>query len=395
MFEPLATGVAEVANLDPDELSDRELSDALAEIHGLRSRLEAAEARLTGIWDARRCWAADEARTGAAWLGARCRMSSATAKRCIRYARALRSMPATAAAWADGEIGVDHVGLLVRARTPVTAECFERDEKLLVDLARDLRYGHFEIAVAYWRQHADPDGTEQRAGDQHGDRRMHLTQSGWGWWYGEFGLDPLNGAIVNETLRGIVDELFHEDWAEAKARVGDRVTVADLTRTTTQRWADAIVEMATRARATPAGGRRPAPLFTVLVGYETFAGRVCELANGTVVSPGALVPWLDEAHVERVVFDGPSRVIDVGVERRLFTGALRRAIQVRDRYCYHPMCDIPANRCDIDHEQRHADGGPTTQYNGRPACGFHNRLRERKRRRRPPPSTDQDDGDPE
>ncbi len=109
-----------------------------------------------------------------------------------------------------------------------------------------------------------------------------------------------------------------------------------------------------------------------------FAGMICELADGAVVTPGSLVPWLDQAWVERVVFDGPSRVIDVGVRQRLFSGATRRAVQVRDRECFHDLCDTPAADCDVDHIQPWAAGGPTIQANGRPACGFHNRARHRR-----------------
>ncbi|MDQ3462550.1 MAG: hypothetical protein M3471_05900, partial [Actinomycetota bacterium] len=87
-------------------------------------------------------------------------------------------------------------------------------------------------------------------------------------------------------------------------------------RTPAQRRADALVEMARRAGSAPADGRRPEPLFTVLVGYESFDGRICQLANGSVVSPGSLVPWLDSAWVERVVFESPSRVIDGGLRER-------------------------------------------------------------------------------
>ncbi|MGI8982995.1 MAG: hypothetical protein ACR2HM_00420, partial [Acidimicrobiales bacterium] len=144
---------------------------------------------------------------------------------------------------------------------------------------------------------------------------------------------------------------FEADWAEARQRVGERVCVGDLARTPAQRRADALVEMARRSMAMPAGARIPEPLFTVLVGYETFAGRICELACGAVVAPGSLVRWLDSAWVERVVFDGPSRVKDVGVRQRLFTGATRRAVEVRDRECFHPFCDAPAERCQIDHAQ--------------------------------------------
>src|SRR5439155_22759328 len=135
----------------------------------------------------------------------------------------------------------------------------------------------------------------------------------------------------------IEDEFFDLDHASGSSR------------TPAQRRADALVEMAVRASTAPADGRRPAPLFTVLVGYETFAGRVCELANRTVVTPGSLVPWLDEAYLERVVFDGPSPVIDVGHRRRLFVGATRRAVEVRDLECFHETCELPAEDCQIDH----------------------------------------------
>jgi hypothetical protein len=136
--------------------------------------------------------------------------------------------------------------------------------------------------------------------------------------------------------------------------------------------------MAVRSRTAPADGRRPEPLFTVLVDYETFAGRLCELANRMVVSPGSLVPWLDQAWIERVVFDAQCRVIDVGVHRRLFGGATRRAVEVRGQECFHPSCEVPAQDCQADHIEPHAWGGLTVQDNGRCACGFHNRARHRR-----------------
>ena len=139
-----------------------------------------------------------------------------------------------------------------------------------------------------------------------------------------------------------------------------------------------MVEMAIRSRTAPAAGRRPEPLFSVFVDYETLNGRICELANGIVVTPGSLVPWLTRSWLERVVFDGPSRIIDLGKQRRLFTGATRRAVQLRDRECFHPLCDLPAEDCQVDHIEPYAAGGETTQANGRPACKFHNLDRHRR-----------------
>ena len=62
--------------------------------------------------------------------------------------------------------------------------------------------------------------------------------------------------------------------------------------------------------------------------------------------------------IERVVFDGPDRVMTIGMHRS-FTGALRRAIEVRDRTCTHPYCDLRADRCDADHALPYIEGGPT------------------------------------
>ncbi len=71
MFGQLAQEIKELTQLDPDTLTDEELSEAVVEMTRLRSSLEAAEARLCGAWDTRRtAWADDGARSGAAWLAA-------------------------------------------------------------------------------------------------------------------------------------------------------------------------------------------------------------------------------------------------------------------------------------------------------------------------------------
>ena len=191
-----------------------------------------------------------------------------------------------------------HVGVLAGACSEARRETFTRDEKLLVDDAKYMRFRDFWRAVSYWEQLADPDDVEDEADDERSKRELHYS----------------------ESFRGLC----------------------------------------------------------VFVDYETFAGRICELANGTVVTPGSVVDWLDAAWIERVVFDGPSRVIDVGVRRRLFTGGTRRAVQVRDRQCFHEFCELPAEDCQVDHVVPYAAGGTTTQDNGRPACGFHNRERHRR-----------------
>jgi hypothetical protein len=62
---------------------------------------------------------------------------------------------------------------------------------------------------------------------------------------------------------------------------------------------------------------------------------------------------------------------------------------VRDRTCFHPSCDEPPERPQIDHIHEASKGGPTTQDNGRLGCAFHNRWRNTH------PDTEWDHGTPD
>jgi hypothetical protein len=375
VLDDLRSVVDQVCGTEPQALADGE---SVVELHRCLARLEAATTRATAAFDAGGEWASDGARTAAAWVAGRCRLPASSARRRVRLGRALRHLPATEAAWLAGAVGEAQVAALARARTPATEETMAGDEEMLVGEATRLGFESFTRVLAYWSHHADPDGVEADAERERDSRRVHLSQSFGRSWFLDGLLDPISGAVVDNALRRIEQELFEADWAEARARLGEAAGVADLGRTAAQRRADALVEMARRAGAVPQGARRPEPLFTVVVGYETFAGRMCQLANGTVVTPGSLVPWLDEAWVERVVFDSPSRVVDVGAARRAFTGATRRAVEVRDQQCFHPLCTIPADECEVDHVEPWSAGGATAAANGRVACGHHNRARHRR-----------------
>jgi hypothetical protein len=373
VLEGLTAEVDELAAVDPSVLAD---SASVVALHRLSARIEAIAARASARWDANSEWSGDGARSGAAWLAARTHGPKSDAQRCLRRGRALRELPVAGDAWLAGSISGAHVSALAASRgTELLAKAMERDEQQLIEVARSHSFVQFQRRLSYWRQANDPDEEDGRHRREHDDRRVHLSQTFQGAWVLDGVLDRVGGSIVAETLKGIEHELFQQDWADAKRRLGRDPLVHELDRTPAQRRADALVEMATRARTAPLGGRRPEPLFSILIGLPGFT-QLCELANGTVVTPRALVPWLTKAWIERVVFETPSRVLDVGVQRRLFTGATRRAVELRDRTCFHDTCDEPVEQ--IDHIQPWAWGGPTTQDNGRGACGFHNRDRHRR-----------------
>ena len=328
-------------------------------------------------------WQVEGAYSASTWLSSRCRLPLREARRMCRLGRTMGEMPEAAEAWLSGEISAAHLEVFASVCTTRTAESFRRDEAMLVDHARGLSFHQFNQAVRYWDQLADPDGCEEADERRRTRRDVSLSQTFAGMWLGSMTLDPVSGAIVAGELARIEQQLFTADVEDArrKEEAGLLGPGAPLARTVAQRRADALVEMATRSRVAPEDGRRPSPLFSVLVGYETLSGRVCELANGHVVTPGSLVPWLSQADIERAVFHADGRV-EVAAASRFFSGATRRAIEVRDRTCTHPTCEVSAERCQVDHIVPWAAGGPTTQENGRLLCGYHNRLRNQ----RPPPS---------
>src|SRR5271163_3351722 len=386
-WENFATALDELIESGAANYGDCESMEAL---HQMQARFDSFVTEATAAFEAGEEWAADGAKTAASWLATRCRVARRSAKRRVRLGRTLRHLPAVAEAWRDGAIGGDQAQAIASARRHRTESSMDRDEAMLVAQAAELGFDDFYRVLAYWQQMADPDGADASDEERKASRNVYVETSLSGMWLGQITLDPISGSIVAAELNRLEHDLFEADCAQAKERLGRTARIDELSRTSGQRRADALVEMATRSRTAPAEGIRPAPLFSVFVGYETLHGRISELENGTVLHPSALEPWMDSAYFERAIFSLGTR-IDVSVRSRFFTGGTRRAIELRDRICTHPYCYEPAENCQADHIETYASGGETTQENGRLLCGFHNRLRNQRehsgdQRQRPPPS---------
>ena len=392
-LENFAAALDELIESGADNYGDVE---SMEKLHHLEARVDSFVTEATAAFEVGEEWAAEGAKTAASWIATRCRVARRAAKRRVRLGRTLRHLPAVAGAWREGTIGTDQAGAIARARRHRTEAAMARDEEMLVAQAEELGFEDFTGVLEYWKQLADPDGAEASDEERKAARHVFFESSLDGMWLGQMTLDPISGSIVASELNRLEHDLFESDCAQAKERLGHTARIDELARTSGQRRADALVEMATRSRSAPAEGIRPAPLFSVFVGYETLHGRICELENGTVLPPSALEPWMDSAYFERALFTLGNRV-DVSVRSRLFTGGTRRAIERRDRLCTHPHCYEPAENCQVDHIETYAAGGLTTQDNGRLLCGFHNRLRNQKegpperpsqsdQRQRPPPS---------
>jgi hypothetical protein len=367
-----------LAEIDLGLTGDDGLGELLVAIEREEARLAATKAGVMAEFDARHAWTADGSRTAAAWHARATHCSPVAARALRRLGRRLRHMPVTRLALAAGRITERHAQILgalhESPRKPI-ADAFGEAEQMLVGYAIELDFDDFLAAVRYWESAVDADGVEDRAAADFAARHLHLSQTWRGIWRIDGQLDPLGGEEVLTELWRIERELFRHDWAEAKAVHGENTCLEHLARTPAQRRADALVEMARRSAAKPADATPPRPLLVVHLGDESLR-RMCELASGTVVTPGGLVPLLDDAEIQRIVYAGRSRrITDLGERTRFFTGPLREAILLRDRRCQHPGCRVPAHDCQVDHTVPHSKNGRTTQWNGKAGCDHHNRFK--------------------
>lgn len=370
--------VADLVDADVDGAADEELRAALPELTATAAQVAGATVRVTDVFETRRLWAGDGARSPQAWLRHRAGLAGEDASRQVRHSRVLRDLPQTRAALCAGEITAAHVQRIVAAANPRTRDQLQADEARIVDWAHTERYDRFCARLAEWVLEHDPDGGFRPRPDR---RRLHLwklEQDGWivdGW------LDPISGQIVHAELARLEQQLFEQDWREAKDRLGRDPHAHELARTRAQRRADALVCMARRS-ATMGDGRPGRVLITVVTGTDRFRG-ICELLDGTILADEEVVRVVDGDTVfERIVFDETEPI--AASKQRIFTGLLRRAITIRDRECVHPLCDEPAERCQVDHIHPWTAGGHTRLDNGRLYCGHHNRARNQ----RPPPPPD-------
>jgi Domain of unknown function (DUF222) len=368
--DALRRATSELLDIDAGALDDRGLHELIVQVQAERARLAVVTADLLAEWDGRRVWESDGSRSAANRLAGETHCSNRTARTEMTRARRIRQLPIARQAIIDGRLSADHLDLLGHINTPERRRWFERDEALLVDKCAELSFADAVRLTRYWVTRTDHDISDARNDDdpepaaarqRHTASRLHASRTFDDTLALDGIFDPIHGTIIENELHRLSEEI----------RLADKA--AGIERSPAQRRALAMVEMARRSATAPADGRRPQPLFTVLVGEHTL-DQLCELSNGAVITPNALLPYLTDALIESVLFDGPTTVIAVSAERT-FTGAVRRAIQVRDRRCQHPSgCDVHADHCDVDHIVPVARHGITSQFNGRLQCPAHNRI---------------------
>ena len=122
------------------------------------------------------------------------------------------------------------------------------------------------------------------------------------------------------------------------------------------------------------GGDRPQ--LVVTIDWKALRDQVgvASLDDGQALSPAAARRVACDAGILPMLLGGAGQPLDVGRERRVFTGPLRRAVLQRDRGCAFPTCDRPPRWTQIHHLHHWIDGGRTSLDNAVAICGHHHRV---------------------
>ena len=283
--------------------------------------------------------------------------------------RRLEQLPATAAAFAAGEIGATHARVITKAMTPARVakaaeagiELAETD-RILAELARQTAAHETARGVARWVAGIDPDGALDDAADV---RRRFTMTSG------------LDGRV---HLRGDLDTVGGEYLHTALAALMNGDRPAGDTRGHAERLADALVALAggplDGASLPDVRGERPHVRITInwqaLCAERGAVGVPCgELSWAGPITPETARRLACDASVVRVITGPDGLPLNVGRAQRTASAAIRRAVEVRDGHCVFVGCDALPEWCDVHHVVHWAFGGPTSCDNGALLCERH------------------------
>ena len=406
-LERLGDGVGALASVDASVLAPDDLLTFVRDVEVVRRQLDAAATALVGEVDRSGAYRVDGHLSATASVKHLARSSSAEAAGRVKGAAALRRLPLVAKSFAEGLIPSGHVAALGRlGSNGRVAGFFEESDEWFRERACELDHDAFVMLLRQWETLADADGAEQESERLHRHRNATVTKGYDGTFRTKANHAGVQGATIEQILEAFEHAEFESDWADARARLGDDVaTKNDLLRSSAQRRADAMYKIFQLAAANPEVATG-SPVVNIAIDEETFATElerraatgidhvpdhdptrtdeaVCRTTDGVSLTPGEVVQVAMVSLVRAIVIDAKGNVINHGRAKRMFTGASREAVLLREALrdpagarCPWGGCGVSGRRCQIDHREPAARGGLTDQSNADPLCGAHNRLKE-------------------
>ncbi|MBO9556092.1 DUF222 domain-containing protein [Cellulomonas sp.] len=306
----------------------------------------------------------------------------------VRQADALASLPRVAEAVVTGGMSAPHLDVVARAAatgSPTVASRIRSDDgqAQLVAMAEKLDADAYGRAVARWAAKVDPGRLERTHQQQRAERFLHVTETPGGTHVKGL-LDQVAGHRLRLALEAASprpaaddDRSSEQRRADALAAIAD--TVLGLPETTPgaavrphvsvvlreETWV--ALRAARPSAAKPRGVTEPVPAVEAIRGVEPPTDE-----DGAPLPASEVARILCDCELTRIVVDAQDQPVDLGRTARLYSGAQRRAVLVRDGGCGWPGCGARARWCEVHHiAWWDRDGGPTSIDNAIALCSFH------------------------
>lgn len=394
----IATAVASIRaliSIDPTFLDPQALATLTEGVEQARRMADAAATRVSGAIDARTPFREQGYFNAKTFLKQRAQLSGPEAHRRLQTARMRHRLVEWADAARAGTVGVAQSEAMARvvANPRIDPSILTRDAGMLLDDAMSLPFDEFERNLRVWEALADPVGDLADNEGARARRTVNLIPRPDGGWNLAGFLPELAGVEFAEIFAWYCEAEWRLDWAEARERLGDTATQADLVRTEPQRRADALLTMARASVSRDPNIARPTTssvTVDVLLDHDTmvahasgttpdprrFRNVVCRTQSGRRLHPDDVINAAIVGHIRRVVYDSSGTVIDLGRRSRLFRGPARDAVMLLLTTCVWIGCDRPVAWCDADHSLGWKAHGATVPRNGQPLCTGHQHLKE-------------------
>jgi hypothetical protein len=297
--------------------------------------------------------------------------------------------PATAQAWREGELDIEHVRVIQRflAELPIAVPRDDRDgaEVFLAEHARSLRPDQLARLAERLALTLNPDGEFSDA-----DRAL---RRGFTWGRQDLSGMSTGRLVATPALRAELEAWFAKfaapgvcNPADPRPAVDDQPSQDQIDadrRTPAQRQHDALSALVHGRLGDPQLGTHRGLPVTVIVSanLQDLQDRVGVgvTAGGTVLPMSDVIRMSGHSYHYLTLFDKVSgRPLWLGRSKRIASSDQRVVLHEMDRGCTFPGCTVPGYGCQVHHANKDwADGGLTDIDDLAMACGPHNRLVEK------------------
>ena len=295
-------------------------------------------------------------------------LSPADAGRSVTWARKLKAMPQTEAAWIAGTITSGQVRAIVTNVPKRIAERYRDDEAEVLAIIGPLDAKETDLAMQRWANYAQAsvdDDPEKPARD---DEFFHSEISG-GRYVSNGTFGKVTGAVIDKAIElAETDNPRDHDTRSPAQRRGE--ALADV--------CGFYVDYHNRVSVDPDADAPDVPkkrnwpqLIGVTMANEMGNGGGAQLLNGPHIDHHAFEALSCTAQLLRLVLDEDGAIRSYQMMPASVTDALFGAVAARDQHCRWPGCHKKPIHCDVHHLHYQEFGGPNTPCNCCLLCRYH------------------------